>query len=496
MRTADVLNILRQLGEPDLAFEQAAIGMAMVDFQGHFLRVNAALCELVGRSEAQLLAMRWQEITHADDVDAGEHEVDKTRAGTERTFRLAKRYVRRDGSLVWVLLSVSLIRSKGGDPLCLFTQAVDISEQRRGEEGAARLAAIVESSDDAILTYSLDGTILSWNRAAEGMYGYTPAEIVGKNALVLAPPDRRAEVMELLGVVARGQSVSNHETVRLRKDRSPVDVSITISPIRDGGRVVRASVIARDITEQKRMVAGMDAALAALENALAEARAAEERSHKFLSDAAHHLRNPVSGIRGCVEALLRGCSPADGERLAEEIIRSTSHVSGLVDRLFRISRLDRGEALALERDDLVDVCRDSVERARSLAPGLSIGMTAEPLPQLPLNREAVREVLASVLANGRRHAERRIDVTVYPCGRMACVRLSDDGPGIAQSDLQHAFEPFASLDGSGSGLGLAISRALARAHGGDLVYEDGVFLLTLPMGSDVASGRLARPAPA
>ena len=487
MRTADVLNILRQLGEPDLAFDQAAIGMAIVDFRGHFLRVNAALCELVGRSEAQLLTARWQEVTHPDDVDPGEQEVDKTRAGTERTFRLAKRYVRPDGSLVWVLLSVSLIRSQGGEPLCLFTQAVDITEQRRAEEGAARLAAIVESSDDAILTTSLDGSILSWNRAAERMYGYPPAEIVGQNAHVLAPPDRRAEVMDLLGVVARGQSVSNHETVRLRKDRSPVDVSITISPIRDGGPVVRASVIARDITEQKQMVAGLDTALVALENALAEARAAEERSHRFLSDAAHHLRNPVAGIRGCVEALLRGCSAADSERLAEEIIRDTSHVSRLVDRLLRMSRLDQGEALTLERDDLVAVCRDSVERTRSLAPGLDIDMTAEPLLELPLNREAVKEILTSVLDNCRRHAERRIDVTVHPCGRMACVRLVDDGAGLAPSDVERAFEPFASLDGSGSGLGLAISRALARGHGGDLVYEDGVFLLRLPMGSGVAS---------
>ena len=96
MRRADVLEALPQLGESDVAFNQAAIGMAMVDFEGHFLRVNTALCELVGRSESELLSIRWQDVTHPDDIDLGERELDKTLAGTERTFRLAKRYLRRD----------------------------------------------------------------------------------------------------------------------------------------------------------------------------------------------------------------------------------------------------------------------------------------------------------------------------------------------------------------------------------------------------------------
>ena len=491
MRRTDVLSSLPQLGESDVAFDQAAIGMAMVDFEGRFLRVNAALCELVGRPEATLLAMRWQDITHPDDVEAGEQGVDKTRGGKERTFRLAKRYIRSDGGLVWVLLSVSLIRSPDGVPLCFFTQAVDITEQRLAEEGVARLAAIVESSDDAILSASLDSTVLTWNRAAERMYGYTAGEMVGETLAVIVPPHLSDELAELLEAVGRGQSVTNHETVRMRKDKSPVDVSLTISPIRDArGAVIRASIIARDITEQKRMVGELASTLTALETALGEARAAEELSHRFLSDAAHHLRNPIAGIRSCVETMLRGCSAPDREQLIAEIIRETSRVSRLVDRLLRMSRLEQGEALVLERGDLLEVCRDAVERARSLAPDLLIEIVTEPLDRFRFDREAVREVLTSILDNGCRHAERRIVLTVYQCGGWACVRLSDDGPGMSRSDVERAFEPFVSLDGSGSGLGLAISRAVARAHGGDVEYEHGSFVVRLPMVGNAGSREL------
>jgi PAS domain S-box-containing protein len=318
------------------------------------------------------------------------------------------------------------------------------------------------------------------------MYGYTPSDVVGRNLAALVPPELQDELAHMLRVVAGGQSIRNHETVRVRRDGSRIDVSITISPIRDaGGDVVGASTIARDITEHKRMVAELDATLAALETALGEARAAEERSRKFLSDAAHHLRNPVAGIRSCVETILRGCPEPDRERLVAEVIRDTSRISRLLDRLFRISRLEQGEALAMADGDLVDECRDAIERAQSLAPGLVIELAERSAPDVAFDRDAVREILRSVLDNGCRHAKRRIDVEVHQSGAMAYVRVGDDGPGLAEADLDRAFEPFVSLDGSGSGLGLAISRALARAHGGDLVYEEGAFVLRLPASSAI-----------
>ena len=466
----------------DIAFDQAAIGMAMVGFDGRFLRVNPALCELVGRSRQQLLGTRWQAITHPDDVTPGEEGVARALGGGERAFRLAKRYLRVDQTPVSVLLTVSLIRSESGEPLCLFTQAVDISQQRRAEEGAARLASIVEASDDAIMSTTLDGTILSWNGGAEQMYGFTAAEMVGQNIRTLVPHDRRDEVRQILESVARGRSIRGHETARLRKDGYPIDVSITTSPIRDErGAVVSASSIARDVREQKRMVAELDATLAALATSLDEARAAETRMRTFLSDAAHHLRNPIAGIRACAETFLRGgISPAEHERLVSEMARETSRASRVIDRLLRISRLDQGETLLVERGDLVALCRDAVERTASLAPELVTVLTVEGSQVLHFDVQAVRDIVANLLDNARRHAKSRIDVRVGRQDGMACVWVSDDGPGLAEPMRERAFAPFVSTDRAGAGLGLSLSRRLARAHGGDLSYDQSAFVLRLP----------------
>ncbi|MDQ3895957.1 MAG: PAS domain S-box protein [Actinomycetota bacterium] len=466
----------------EVAFEQAAIGMALVDFDGAFLAVNPALCELVGRSEQDLLDRTWQSITHPDDVALGQHEVAKALAGEERAFRLPKRYIRPDGTIIWVLLTVSLIRKQLGEPLSLLTQVVDITEQRRAEEELARLASIVESSDDAILSKNLEGTILSWNRAAERMYGYTASEIIGRSVRTLVPADRQQEVDRLLESARRGESVRNLETVRLRKDSSTIDVSLTLSPIVDhSGVVVRASTITRDISAQKRMTAELDRTLAALESALDEAHRSEARSRAFLSDAAHHLRNPVAGIRACAETLLRGVDPAGRERLLGEVARQTSHVGRLVDRLLRIARLEQGERLVFERYDLVSLCQDEVERTQSLAPHLEILLRADDPLHVDLDVRAVREILGNVLENARRHAVRGIDVSVAERDGTAYVRVIDDGAGLPAGKEAQAFEAFATLDGTGgSGLGLAVSQALARAHGGDLVYEDRAFVLRLP----------------
>ena len=469
----------------DVAFEEAAIGMAYVGFDGAFLAVNPALCELVGRYQHELLGRTWQSITHPEDVAPGQQEVLKTIAGQERSFRLAKRYIRPDGQVVWVLLSVSLIRDRLGHATCLFTQAVDVTEQRRAEEELARLASIVEFSDDAILSMDLDGTVLSWNRAAERMYGYTAHEIIGRSVHTIVPLDRQDEVAQMLYRVRRGESVTNLETMRLRNDGSAIDVSITVSPIRDASGVpVRASSTARDITEQKRLTAELERTMAALESALDEAHDSEARIRRFLSDAAHHLRNPVAGVRACSETLLRGADPNSRERLLVEIALETARVSRLVDRLLRIARLEQGEQLTLHSRNIVDVCQDEVERAQSLAPHLEIVISADQPVVVDIDSEALAEIVGSLLENARQHARRRIEISVGRDDAGAFVHVSDDGPGLPDGAADQVFKPFVTFGGeAGAGLGLTVSRALARAHGGDLVYHDQRFVLRLGEGA-------------
>ena len=474
----------------DIAFEEAATGMAFVDFEGGFLAVNPALCELVGRAEQDLLGRTWQSITHPQDVEPGQHEMVKAIADEKRTFRLAKRYIRPDGRMVWVLLSVSLIRNALGDPICLFTQAVDITEQRRAEEELSRLASVVEFSDDAIMSEDLKGTVLSWNHAAERMYGYTADQMIGRSVHTIVPPGRQQEVEQLLEGIRRGESVRNVETVRLRKDGSAIDVSITVSPIRDPwGVPVAASSIARDFREQKRLAAELERTMVALESAADEAHNSEARTRSFLCTAAHHLRNPVAGVRACAETLLRGADPSGRERLLVEIARETSRASRLVDGLLRMARLEAGERLTFQSQNIVAVCQDEVERAKSFAPHLEIVMTAEEAIVFQLDAEAVAEIVGNVLGNACRHARRCIQMSIGRTDSGAFVHVNDDGPGLPEGGGQEAFKPFMVLDGKcGAGLGLPVSRALARAHGGDLNYDNRRFVLRIDEGFGQGEG--------
>ncbi len=230
----------------------SSIGMALVALDGSWLRVNPALRALLGFTEEELLAGTFQDITHPDDLDADLAHVRRLLAGEIATYQMEKRYIRKDRTVVWVLLSVSLVRDQAGQPHYFIAQVQDITERKAAAEARARLAAIVDQSEDAIIGKSLDGIITSWNRGAKRLYGYGAEEVLGRPIMLLAPPDRPDEIPELIRRVARGESISEYETERVGKSGDRIPVAVTIAPIRDEARVViGASVIARDISERK-----------------------------------------------------------------------------------------------------------------------------------------------------------------------------------------------------------------------------------------------------
>jgi signal transduction histidine kinase len=244
------------------------------------------------------------------------------------------------------------------------------------------------------------------------------------------------------------------------------------------------------------MAAAFDEMLDALESALADARASEQRSRRFLAEAAHQLRTPVAGIQASVEALPRARTRAEREQLLATMARESSRAGRRVAALLRMARLDQGERPPRRPADLVLLCREETARTASLAPRLEVTFGAsgfwEPVSVDP---DGVREALANLLDNARRHAVGRIDVGLARGGDGAVeVRVADDGPGLPDDDRQQPFEPFVTLDGhGGSGLGLAIARGIARAHDGDVTYEEGAFLLQLQVGGDHDGGSAPSP---
>ena len=337
-----------------------------------------------------------------------------------------------------------------------------------GEAGIGRewLASIVDSAEDAIVSSTLDGRIMSWNPAAARLFGYTQAEAIGSPLTLIIPAERQEEGRQILARVFAGERIDRVETMRVARDGRRMEVSLAISPVRDrSGRVVGMSQIARDIDERKR-------------NERA-AREADRRKDEFLATLSHELRNPLAPIRNATQTLcqLEHVDPA--ARTACAVIdRQLQQLTRLVDDLLDIGRIAAGGVeLIKERFDL----RELLNTAQaSLSPafansGQSFRLL---LPEEPLWVEADRTRLLQVFTNLLTNANKYtpdggvIEVDSGRRGAWIVVSVRDSGIGISGEMLERVFDLFAQVDRSaqrtqgGLGIGLALAKRLLEAHGG------------------------------
>jgi len=234
--------------------ENVSESIIVTDLQGRILYWNEGATALFGYSAQEMLgntpAFLYPEIrtNHFHD------DLEQIRVGTPYHGEWIGR--RKDGTAIWIDVKTTLLRNTMGQAIGFIGVAKDISGPKQAEEASRRLAAIVESSDDAIIGKTLEGIITSWNRAAERMYGYTVAEAVGQPITLLFPPNRQHEFVTIMERITRGERIDHYETTRVRKDGTLLRVSVTVSPIHDSaGQVIGASAIAHDITEQRRLEA-------------------------------------------------------------------------------------------------------------------------------------------------------------------------------------------------------------------------------------------------
>jgi len=310
-------------------FEQAAVGVAHVAPDGRWLRVNHRVCEITGYNERELMQMRFQDITHPDDLAADMAETQKILRGEQTSFSLEKRYIRKDGSIVWVHLGVSCARDARGKLKHFISVIEDISERREADGARARLAAIVESSDDAIVSKDLNGIITTWNVGAARLFGFTSEETVGRSIIMLIPPELRDQETEILQRLRRGQRIEHFETVRVAKSGRRLDVSLTISPIRDSkGNIIGASKIARDITERKQVEEALRESQTQLALALESSRTAifdwdlATQKSKWNPQMAALYNSYADRESIGAEGWRRLFHPDDRTRLAEEAARA------------------------------------------------------------------------------------------------------------------------------------------------------------------------------
>lgn len=357
----------------------------------------------------------------------------------------------------------------------------EITERKRAERTSRLLASIVESSDDAIISKDLNGIISSWNRGAERVFGYKSDEVIGKPITVLIPHELDDEEKAILERIRSGRSVDHYETVRLRKDGTLVDVSLTISPIKDeSGRIIGASKIARDITVEKQ---GHEEKARLLEGerlAREEAEAANRVKDEFLATLSHELRNPLNVVIGYSELLRRSdeVNAAFVTRAAEVIRRNALAQSQLVSDLLDLSRLQMGK-LAINHHpvSLLTILTDALETVKMEADAkqISLRLNASQDPFM-VDGDPVRlgQIAWNLLNNAVKFTGPGgvITITLGTEGAGAQFVVEDTGQGIAPDFLPCVFEIFRQGDASSSrrqgglGIGLALVKQLAELHGG------------------------------
>jgi PAS domain S-box-containing protein len=344
----------------------------------------------------------------------------------------------------------------------------EMEERQHDLEAQAFLGAIVSSSDDAIISKTLDGTILTWNAGAERVFGYTAAEAIGKPVTMLIPPERQDEEPKLLERLRRGERVEHYETVRVGKDGRQIDISLSVSPMRNpDGKLIAASKVARDITERKKAEAAL--------------READRHKDEFLATLAHELRNPLAPIRNSLH-LLRMAAPSDAtaQRVCEMMERQVNHLVRLVDDLMEVSRITRGVIdLRCEETDLATVLRSAVETSKPLIEAarhrLAIAIPSEPIP---LRGDAVRlsQVFANLLNNAAKYTDGpgQISLSARREEQEILVSVRDSGIGIPAPMLPVVFDMFVQADRStnraqgGLGIGLTLAKRLVEMHGGTM----------------------------
>ncbi len=589
-------NALRESEERLRAvFDQVPVGIAVVGLDTRIEQANRRFVEILGYSLEELRRMNFADFTHPDDLEITRQHVERLRDGDGAGYRLEKRYIRKDGAVVWSQTAVEILRDAQGKPYQYVGIIEDITSRKRAEEelmaGSQRLrlaleagrlsdwswdaatdvltmspqmralyefepdrviraadirplieledaeetraraaraiaeripfsleyrikppsgkkiwvaargqaqydargavtgmagvlqdvtldkdadialrryAALVESSEDAIVSKTLAGVITTWNKGAERMFGFTEAEAVGSSIMILIPDALVGEEATILARLNRGERIEHYETQRRRKDGTLLNVSLSVSPIRGpNGKILGASKIARDITLQKEV-----------ERTLRET---DQRKDEFLATLAHELRNPLAPIRQAAMVSQAPNATEAQKRWSHGVIsRQVQHMALLLDDLLDISRITRGTLeLRPEMTELSAVVDAAVETARPAIDARRHRFTTE-LPPEPVHFVAdplrLSQVLANLLTNAAKYTDPggaiRLRATV--ADDVIIISVIDTGLGIPKDALENVFAMFSQVKATydrsegGLGIGLSLSRGLVQLHGGTI----------------------------
>jgi PAS domain S-box-containing protein len=432
------------------------------DLQGIVTHWNPAATRLFGFGESEIVGQSIlliiPEELYGEETETLRRLKEGQRITHQETVRLTN-----TGERVLVSLTISPIKDENDNVIGAAKFARNISQQKNADESRFRLAAIVESADDAIISKDLNSIVKTWNEAASRLFGYTAAEMIGQSILKLIPEDLHYEEEEILRKLRDGERIDHYETTRLKKNGSLVEVSVTISPIRDEtGRVIGASKIVRDISDRKRV----ERLLIQSEKLSATGRMA--------AAVAHEINNPLESLINLV-FLARECSPQNG--------RAYQYLSIAENELERVSHIAR-QTLGYYRDTnypteayLHDLIQNvlTVYRQTLLGAGIVVETQFNDLQKIVVSRGEMIQVFSNLVSNstdamrhgGTLHISTRNLKRASGDGIQVVIR--DEGTGIKREYLDKIFEPFFSTKGNlGTGIGLWVARQLIEKRGGQI----------------------------
>jgi len=471
LSSSSAINIFEPPSRPSVNSHLAAIvessedAIASKDLNGIITSWNKSAERLFGYTAEEIIGKPVTTIIPPELHDDEPRILAKIRAG-ERIEHFETVRVRKNGQRVIVSLTVSPIKDGKGRIVGAAKIVRDVTQKKKLEEDALRLAAIVESSDDAIASKDINGIVTSWNHSAEKLFGYKAEEIIGKPIMLIIPPELHQDEKMILDKIRRGEKISHFETIRLHKNGQRIDVSVTISPMKDDyGRVIGAAKIVRDITEKKKV----DHALRVTEKLAAAGRLA--------ATVAHEINNPLEAVTNLV--YLARVDAQNTERVTEYL-----EIAGReLDRVAHITRQTLGfyrdtsspARLSVTRilDDLLSLYEKRLE-SRKISVVKEYDGNIEITALVGELRQAFSNLIGNAIdamPSGGTLAIRATQTHAWNDGHRPGVRITilDTGHGVEPQHRKNLFQPFfTTKEDVGTGLGLWITRSIVEKHGGTI----------------------------
>jgi len=456
------------------------------DLEGRVETWNPAAARIYGYTADEMVGHPVQQLV-PHDLRGAEVELINRLKGGETISHLETTALLKSGDVMPVSLSLSPVLTSEGEIIGAARIVRDLSLLQRAERDALRLAAIVDSSEDAIISKDLNGIVQTWNKSAERMFGYAADEMVGQSITKIIPPQRLGEEDTVLTRIRAGVPVEHFETMRQRKDGSLVEISLSVSPIRTAsGVVIGASKIARDVSIQRQLAR--------------EAEDANRVKDEFLATLSHELRTPLNAVLGYTRMLRNGNLGSDRQERAIDIIeRNAALLHQLVSDVLDISGIVTGKMRVNPSEcDLSSIVRAACDSVRPTSETKGVPITVDTPPNpvvIRCDTDRMQQVFWNLMANAVKFTPRGglVSVRLFEDGQVAKAAIADTGVGIRREALPHVFQRFwqgesvNSRQTGGLGLGLALARHFVELHGGSINAESAgpgkgsTFTVTLPL---------------